>query len=462
MKNLFYVFLSKIVVLIIGVVAGFIIPWILGVEEYGYYQVFILYMGYLGLFHFGFNDGIYLKYGAYDFNKIPRDKFIGYFKYLLLKQLLLMIIGIFIALIFFEEERRFIFLMLSFSIVLVNLISYFYFISQITRNFKLFSLLSILQKVLILIPIIFSIVFGGFYQTFIIANLLINFVICCIYIYIYREIVIGKKSKILKKDLKELYLLGIPLLLGNFVAVLIFTFDKMVIDILYSVEELAYYALAVNMLGVVLLFFDSIYQVLYPNIKRLAVSSYNEIYMHLSNIVMWITFIGVSSYFAFSFLINAFLKDYTSSLEIFSILIVGVMLRGENAIVKRPFILSEKKQNINFIINLVILIISIILNILAFIIFKNLISIAIASLISFFIWYILLDILFFRMKYTIRKRKYLYLLMLTSLYFCLLLYKTNIYLSFGIYLFAVVIILLLEKNEIIKTYKYIVKMIKNK
>ncbi len=455
MKNLLYIILSKIVVLIVGIIAGFVIPWLLSVEEYGYYQVFILYFGYLGLFHFGFNDGIYLTYGGHNLQDIPKEKFRRYFKYLFSKQVILMTVGILLSLFLFKNERKFIFLMLSISILFVNLNSYFHFISQSTKRFKLYSYMIILQKILTLIPILLCLVFGAFYQTLIIGNLLVNISITLIYIFKYKNLVFGKNTKGEKGEFKNIYTVGTPLLIGNFIGTLIFTVDKMIIDIFYEIEYLAYYAFAVQMLAVILVFYDSIYQIMYPTIKRLRSSEYNEIYFNLSNIIMWLSFLGLFSYFVFSMIIKKFMPDYIVSLEIFAILVIGVLLRGENIIVKKPFILAEKKQNINLLINISILGLSIILNIIAFIIFNNLISIAIASLISFSVWYIVLDILFAKMKYTIRKIKYFYLVV-TILVFLLIIFKEiNIGFSLIILIITVGMVFIIEHRQIIKTYKYI-------
>ncbi len=456
MKSLIYVLSSKVVVLIIGILSGFVIPIVLSIEGYGYYQVFMLYLGYLWLFNLGFNDGIYLKYGGYDLSELPKGQFVGYFRHLFLKQVILMALAIAISLLLFENQNKFIFVSLSINILLVNLMSYFFYLFQINRKFKTYSYIIVLQKILIVFPIIYSLLFTGYYEIFIISNLIINFIICIICILKYREIVFGKRVAISKRNAKEIYSNGIPLLLGNFVGTLIFSIDKLAINFFYGPEKLAYYAFAVNMLVVILLFLESIYQVMYPKIKRLHKEKYSEIYMHLSNVVMYLTFFGVSAYFVFAVIIQTILPKYVVSLEIFAILIIGIMLRGENVIVKKTFVLLDKKQKMNFAINVTILSISIILNTISIIIFGSLISIAIASLISFFVWYIFLDILFLKNNYPVRRMKYIYLLILISMYLYLILNDFHTLVSFVTYISSVCIIMIFERKQIIKTYNFII------
>ena len=57
-----FVLMSQIVVLIISVIRTLIVPKFLTVEDYGYWQTYLLYISYISILCLGFNDGIYLKY----------------------------------------------------------------------------------------------------------------------------------------------------------------------------------------------------------------------------------------------------------------------------------------------------------------------------------------------------------------------------------------------------------------
>ncbi|MCK4240570.1 MAG: hypothetical protein KAX30_03035, partial [Candidatus Atribacteria bacterium] len=55
---------SNLIRLIVGIVSGLLIPKFLGIENYAIYKTFGLYVGYVGILHFGFVDGLYIKYGG--------------------------------------------------------------------------------------------------------------------------------------------------------------------------------------------------------------------------------------------------------------------------------------------------------------------------------------------------------------------------------------------------------------
>lgn len=60
-KKAFYdlikVIISNIVALLSGILVGFVVPKIMGFDDYGYFKTYALYAGYTGLLHFGISDG---------------------------------------------------------------------------------------------------------------------------------------------------------------------------------------------------------------------------------------------------------------------------------------------------------------------------------------------------------------------------------------------------------------------
>ena len=62
---------TQAVILALSFITGFILPKIMGPEEFGYWQIYLFYLGYLNLFGLGLNDGIGLFYGGYEYERLP-------------------------------------------------------------------------------------------------------------------------------------------------------------------------------------------------------------------------------------------------------------------------------------------------------------------------------------------------------------------------------------------------------
>ncbi|MEH7250466.1 hypothetical protein V7114_27310, partial [Neobacillus niacini] len=61
MKNFSYTLSSNLISMIISTIVILIVPKVLGVEDYGYWQLYLFYASFVGFLHFGWNDGIYLR-----------------------------------------------------------------------------------------------------------------------------------------------------------------------------------------------------------------------------------------------------------------------------------------------------------------------------------------------------------------------------------------------------------------
>ena len=61
-KAILKVFTVNFFQLISSLVVGFCVPMILSIEAYAGLKTYTLLISYIGLFHFGFIDGLFIKY----------------------------------------------------------------------------------------------------------------------------------------------------------------------------------------------------------------------------------------------------------------------------------------------------------------------------------------------------------------------------------------------------------------
>ena len=101
LKNIIIVLISNIISVISGVLIGFLIPKMMGVSEYGYYKTFTLYSSYIGILHFGFTDGIYLKFAGKKYEELDKEKFRTYTKFLFIMEAIITVLVMAGSFIFF-------------------------------------------------------------------------------------------------------------------------------------------------------------------------------------------------------------------------------------------------------------------------------------------------------------------------------------------------------------------------
>lgn len=64
LQNMSIAFLAQGVTLALSVIQTMIVPKLLGVEQFGYWQLYIFYVSYVGFFHLGLSSGVYLTTGG--------------------------------------------------------------------------------------------------------------------------------------------------------------------------------------------------------------------------------------------------------------------------------------------------------------------------------------------------------------------------------------------------------------
>ena len=77
--NIAYTLSSNLISLVISMIVTFIVPKQLGVENYGYFQLYMLYANFTGFLHLGWADGLFLRYGGEYYSKLNKRKLGGQF-----------------------------------------------------------------------------------------------------------------------------------------------------------------------------------------------------------------------------------------------------------------------------------------------------------------------------------------------------------------------------------------------
>lgn len=450
-KDLSYTLGANLISLVSGLVITFFIPKLLSIEEYAYFRVFTFYLGYVGVFHFGFNDGIYINYGKYDYDTLPKEKFRTYFKFLILFQTLIAIVVYLVASALTEDNKRLgIYVFLAINIILVNLISYFDYISQFVRRFKVYSYNIVISKILYILGVVgFLFINSNNGTYFMVLQTVVNLIILGIYIKKYKDIICGKSHKIkdLISDIKNNIQLGIFIMLGNFVTIIIIGIDRIFIDKFFSVKDFAMYSFAVSLLSMFYLILNAITTVVYPYLTRSEGKDRKKVYEIMKTTIFVLVGFCLSGYFVFDIIVRAFIPKYSEALKITAIIFPTILLSAEINIITQNFYKTMKLQKEYIKNSLVAVGISIITIIVAFLVFKTTTAIAMSSLISFYLWGIYGDRYFKKVIGIDTKKHHIGEFLVISL-FLYLSFKVQWYIGFILYLilFSLIVLVLFGKN----------------
>lgn len=395
LKDLMYAFSANFLNFLMGFVTGFIIPKFLGIDDYAYLKIFTFYVTYVGVAHLGFLDGIYIKYGAYDYKDLPKEKFRGYVKFLLIFQVIeAIILSILAFVIIGNENRKIIVLFTIFNMIILNLTSLWAFIHQFTKRFKLFSINTILTKLLYVIGSL-GLIFGGLlgYLNYVILQTIINIIILLIYTYYNKELVFGKADSIKNtlSEAKNLIGMGFFVMIGNFMSTIILGIDRIFVDRFFTIKDFAIYSFAYTLISLFYILLNSVQMVIYPYLTRAKENTYKQVYEVIRISITMLMSVTLCGYFVIKFIVATFLPQYTDSFRILIFLVPTVIYSGQiNILIGNYYKVLQKTKEYTQN-NIIAFILSIITNVIAYILYKDIAAIAVATLISFILWLVYSD-----------------------------------------------------------------------
>jgi O-antigen/teichoic acid export membrane protein len=456
-KSIFRVFTSNLFKFLSSLIIIFILPNFLGIENYGYYRLFLLYLSYLGIFHFGFIDGIYLKYGGKDLESLDQKKFRTYFYFFFILQILVLFLLFIYGILFLSGHRFLIFIFVIFNLIPINITTYFQFISQITFRFNEYSLRIYLFSILNLIAVILILLLNlTNYLFIVIFSTVINYYLFSLYLITYRLFIFGDKIKIslLFNDIYNLFRIGFPLLLSNIVSIILLTLDKIFVELYFEISSFSIYSFAFSILTLINLILSSISTVLYPIFKSFDKKVLSSIYSSLSLIINFLVFFGLFIYFPVYFLLPIFLPGYIDSLPIIRIALPGLVFTSSINTLTHNFY-KVFNRNKEFLFIGIIAIFSLLLFIIFSYKFQPKIEyIAYSSLIGFGIWYILTHE-YLKRKYNISYYKNFFYSLLFIFAFLILTSTNSIFLSGSVYLIICISFSVIEFKNIRNAITYI-------
>lgn len=445
-KDLLLVIISNGVKLFSSILTVFFIPLIFTQQDYGFYKLFLLYISYVGIFHFGLLDGIYLYYAGTDYESLDKDNFKTITKFLFGFQLIITL-GVIIISLFMTGDRQLIVFLVGINLFVLNFTTYYQFISQVTQRFKEFAVRNIIYTVLNVALIgSFYILNIKDYRLFLVLTVFINVILLFWYVFTYKDITFGKSAHVLEKKshLSYLFKIGVILLFSNLVVMFFSSIPRQFVDVMYPVEQypdiFSNFSFAYTLMGFTGIFMTAISLVLFPTLKKSSNDEMKKNYNHFNATVLVLVFLLISAYFPLSYIVERFLPNYVAALEIFYILAPGIAVSSVVSVVIHNYYKTLNRNNQFLLIgvsNLVLLLGTII--IVHTFISDNIIYVSLATVAIQFLWYLSLDI-YMNVSYKNMSYKNLIYIILSSSVFYVLATTNNIILGFFTYCIIIILV----------------------
>lgn len=370
MSNMKFATLAQVATIGLSFFRILLIPKMISVEEFGNYQIYLLYLSYISIFILGFNDGVYLRYSKLTEKEIRDRNFkstlVVFLSVLIIETIILILVGAFI----WSGEKRNIMLSVIINIPIVGVYGLMIYYLQINEKFKKYAIYTIIEKLIFIVGVIIiffinKIKFYDFILLDIISKLVVViFLLITEYKNFKNKLFSFKKGK--DEFLKNIKA-GWKIMIGIYVTVLFSGVCRIFIENTVDIYTFSYYSLANSMTNIIIIFSAALSVVIFPFIKKKKSSEYSTYFIFLNNAISRISPLLLISYFIIYLIVIKFLLGYYNALNYLNILYIIVILQLKIQVVNNTYYKILRKETLMLKDNLV----SLVILILGCIIFKN-------------------------------------------------------------------------------------------
>lgn len=350
LTNISYTIFSNSLSLLISAAIVLIVPKFISIENYGYLQLYIFYVSYIGFLHFGWNDGIYLRYGGADFNKLDKTLFFSQFYSLLIFQLILALLFYIFSLLYIDDTNKlFIIHVAILAMVVENTKTMLLFIMQITGRIKEYAQTVVITKTIYLMQVFFIILVLCIknYHAIIIADIVSRCIGLIFIGYTARQIVWNSPS-VFRVNFTEIYnniSVGFKLMSANIVGMLIIGVSRFAVERVWGIATFGQISLAISLSNIAMVFINAISIVLYPMLCHYGYDKLKSEFSWLDETLNLFLSATLIFYYPLIFFFQKWLEQYTLSLYYIGLLFPILLFECKNSLLLCTYMKSLRLES---------------------------------------------------------------------------------------------------------------------
>ena len=356
-SNLTYAFLAQFLSLMLSVLMSLIVPKLLGVEQFAYWQLFIFYSGYVGFFHLGLPDGIYLRYGGTELDKMDKSLLGSQLRVMTTMHIIFSIIGITVLSFSpMEGDRKFVWIMTAVYMVVTNAFWFLGFIYQAANQTKNYSIATIISKISFTVCVFTLMVFRPEnFQIYILLYVLAQG-LSLIYCIVKGKAFVFSKQISMKKTLSEMIYnakIGINLTFSNLASSFILGVGRVMIDATQGISSFGIVSLAISLTNFFLQFISQISMVLFPMLRQFDKEKMKKVFVLVRGGISYLLCAILVLYVPVKFVLSIWLPQYKLSLEYLAILLPLCVFDGKMQLLYNTYLKVLRKEKMLLLINII-------------------------------------------------------------------------------------------------------------
>ncbi len=355
-KNFTGVLAANIMSASVAALAVLVVSKFFDVTNFSYWQLYVFYVSYVGFMHFGWVDGIYLRYGGRQYDELDKSKLGSQFWLLaVLQSVILIIVGVLAVLLMHDTDKVLILILTGVNCLLLNTRAFLQFILLSTNRISTFSTNLIIEK-LLYVALIVGVIATGLsnYEYLLIADIFAKLTMLVALCYVCRDIVFIRAHNTgeIIKEVTVNISIGVKLMLANIASLLIVGVIRFAIEHTWGIEKFGKVSLALTAANLVMVFISAVSVVIFPILRRTDVSKLPAIYSHLRSLLMLVVLGALLIYYPAYYLLGLWLPSYADSLVYLALLFPICVYEAKASMLIVTYMKTLRKEKDILMINL--------------------------------------------------------------------------------------------------------------
>lgn len=356
-RNFSFSIFANVVTLVVSMVTTLLLPKIMSNSDYGYWTLYLLYVSYVGFFHFGWIDGIYLRLGGKSYKHL--DKHVLNSQFWLVNAIefaITVLVCVTLVIVVPNDYKLPVLLLSIFNIIPTIPKTFFLYVLQATNRISEYGKITVIEKMSFCVILVAGLAFGV-RNVFVIMifDILSKFVSLLLSIHYCKDIAFHR-IRITRPDFKEAWVnisAGVKLMMANVAGMLMLGIVRLSIENVWDIETFGKVSLVMSVSNLLMVFINAIGIVLFPMLRRTQQDKLSFMYTLMRTILMVFIFSMLIAYFPGRIILAKWLPQYSDSLKYMALMFPICIFEGKMSLLINTYLKTLRKEKIMMVCNFV-------------------------------------------------------------------------------------------------------------
>ena len=309
----------------VSVLTSLLVPKVLGVEGFGYWQLFLFYASYMGFFQLGLNDGVYLINGGIPRGDIDQRSVSSQMRVGAAAELIIALAIAAYALMFGEgADRTFVLLAVAVFLPVYNVSGYLGYLFQAMNETRLFSRSTVVDSLAFALPLLMMLAFGCNDFRVYVAIYLGARILCLAYCVWEARDILRAQPLSVRKAVGQAWSsvrVGFRLMVSNIASMFVLGVLRWVVEARWGIASFSELSLSMSLTNFFLTFVNQGAMVLFPALRRSGEKELAKIFSMARDCLSIIFPSVFLLYVPMAWLVSFWLPQYAISVHYLAILL---------------------------------------------------------------------------------------------------------------------------------------------